>query len=173
MKKTTPRDLLRQLSRHPPKQSPRHLLSLRDLLPRLALLQTDEDLVVEELLHEPEVAQPTHVSFDARGRMWVAQYRQYPFPKGVKMISRDQYYRSRYDRVPPAPPYHDRGADIISVHEDRDGDGTYESSTNVLEGLNMANAALSGWGGIWVMHTPYLLFYPDADGDDWRHLDWR
>jgi putative heme-binding domain-containing protein len=132
----------------------------------LALLQTDEDLIVEELLHEPEVAQPTHVSFDARGRMWVAQYRQYPFPKGVKMISRDQYYRSRYDRVPPAPPYHDHGADIISVHEDRDGDGTYESSTNVLEGLNMANAALSGWGGIWVMHTPYLLFYPDADGDD-------
>ncbi len=132
----------------------------------LALLETDEDLVVEELVHEPEVAQPTHVSFDARGRMWVAQYRQYPFPQGVRMISRDQYYRSRYDRVPPAPPYHDRGADIVSVHEDTDGDGKYESHTRVLEGLNMANAALSGWGGIWVMHTPYLLFYPDADGDD-------
>lgn len=132
----------------------------------LALLETDPDLVVEELAHEPEVAQPTHVSFDARGRMWVSQYRQYPFPKGVKMTSRDQYYRSRYDKVPPAPPHHDKGADIISVHEDTDGDGFPDRHMRVLEGLNMANAAVRGWGGIWVMNTPYLLFYPDADGDD-------
>lgn len=132
----------------------------------LALLETDYDLIVEELLHEPEVAQPTHISFDERGRMWVAQYRQYPFPAGVHMISRDMYYRSKYDRVPPAPPHHSPGADVISIHEDRDGDGRYDSHRNVLTGLNMANAALRGHGGIWVMHTPYLLFYPDADGDD-------
>ncbi|CAN5454150.1 HEAT repeat domain-containing protein [soil metagenome] len=132
----------------------------------LALLETDADLVVEELLHEPQVAQPTHLSFDARGRMWVSQYRQYPFPEGLKMVSRDQYYRSKYDRLPPAPPDHDRGADIISVHEDTDGDGFFDKHTNALTGLNMANAAVRGWGGLWVMHTPYLLFYPDADGDD-------
>ena len=131
-----------------------------------AMLETDDDVVVEQLLHEPQVAQPTHISFDARGRMWVSQYRQYPYPKGVKMLSRDQYYRSKYDRVPPAPPDHDRGEDIVSVHEDSDGDGHYDRHTKVLEGLNMANAALRGWGGFWVMHTPYLLFYPDADGDD-------
>ena len=132
----------------------------------LALLVTDDDLVADDILHEPEVAQPTHLSFDGRGRMWVAQYRQYPFPAGLKMISRDMYYRSKYDRVPPPPPDHDRGADIVSVHEDADGDGIYESHKRVIEGLNMANAALHGRGGIWVMQTPYLLFYPDADGDD-------
>ena len=132
----------------------------------LAKLTTEADLVVEELLHEPRVAQPTHVSFDERGRMWIAQYRQYPYPAGVNMISRDKYYRSKYDRVPPAPPNHDRGADIISVHEDRDGDGTYETHRDVLTGLNMANAVVKGHGGLWVMHTPYLLFYPDRDSDD-------
>jgi putative heme-binding domain-containing protein len=132
----------------------------------LSLLKVDDDLIVEELAHEPEVAQPTHVSFDARGRMWVSQYRQYPFPKGIKMVSRDQYYRSRYDKELPAPPHHDKGADIISVHEDTDGDGIPDKHTRVLEGLNMANSAVSGWGGIWIMHTPYLLFYPDANGDD-------
>lgn len=132
----------------------------------LAALQTDDDLIVEQLLHEPQIAQPTHVSFDSRGRMWVSQYRQYPYPAGVKMLSRDQYYRSKYDKTPPAPPYHDRGADIISVHEDTDGDGIYDQHKNVLEGLNMANSALRGGGGFWVMHTPYLLFYPDADLDD-------
>ncbi len=132
----------------------------------LASMQTDDDLIVEQILHEPEIAQPTHISFDARGRMWVSQYRQYPYPKGLRMLSRDQYYRSKYDRVPPAPPYHDRGANIISVHSDSDGDGNFDQHKQVLSGLNMANAAVRGWGGFWVMHTPYLLFYPDADGDD-------
>ncbi len=140
----------------------------RQILPGedLALLKTDDDLAVEALLSEPEIAQPTHFSFDTRGRLWVAQYRQYPYPAGLTMIGRDQYYRSKYDRIPPAPPHHDRGADIISVHEDLDGDGTYETSKNVLEGLNMANSVVRGWGGLWVMHTPYLLFYRDEDGND-------
>jgi len=132
----------------------------------LAKLTPAQDLTVESLLHEPEVAQPTHVSFDARGRMWISQYRQYPYPSGLRMISRDAYYRGKYDRVPPAPPHHTPGADIVSVHEDTDGDGVYDRHKNVLTGLNMANSALHGHGGIWVMHAPYLLFYPDADGDD-------
>jgi putative membrane-bound dehydrogenase-like protein len=132
----------------------------------LTLLETDDDLAIEALLSEPEIAQPTHFSFDTRGRMWVAQYRQYPYPAGLTMIGRDQYYRSKYDRIPPAPPHHDRGADIISVHEDLDGDGIYETSKNVLEGLNMANSVVRGWGGLWVMHTPHLLFYRDENGDD-------
>ena len=32
----------------------------------------------------------------------------------------------------------------------------------------MANAASRGRGGVWVMHTPYLLFYPDRDRDESR-----
>jgi putative membrane-bound dehydrogenase-like protein len=132
----------------------------------LARMRVPADLAVDLLLNEPLVAQPAHFSFDARGRLWVAQYRQYPYPAGLKMVSRDKYYRATYDRLPPAPPYHDRGHDIISVHEDTDGDGKFDRHRQVLTGLNMANAVLHGHGGIWVMHTPYLLFYPDADGDD-------
>jgi putative heme-binding domain-containing protein len=132
----------------------------------LAKMTTPEDLAVDLMLSEPLVAQPTHISFDERGRMWVSQYRQYPYPAGIKMLSRDQYYRSTFDRVPPAPPHHDRGRDIISVHEDTDGDGAFDQHKVVLDGLNMANSAVRGHGGFWVMHTPYLLFYPDANGDD-------
>ncbi|WP_367872997.1 PVC-type heme-binding CxxCH protein [Luteolibacter sp. Populi] len=132
----------------------------------LTHLKAADDLRIESLLHEPEVAQPTHISFDARGRMWIAQYRQYPYPAGLKMISRDAYYRGKYDKVPPAPPLHDPGADIVSVHEDSNGDGVYDTHKKVLTGLNMANSVLHGHGGIWVTHAPYLLFYPDADGDD-------
>jgi putative membrane-bound dehydrogenase-like protein len=68
--------------------------------------------------------------------------------------------------VPPPPPHHDRGADIISIHEDTDGDGIYDKHKVFQDGLNMANAAVRGGGGVWVMHTPYLLFYPDANIDD-------
>ena len=132
----------------------------------LAKMTTPADLAVDLILSEPLVAQPTHVSFDERGRMWIAQYRQYPYPAGVTMISRDKYYRGKYDRMPPAPPHNDRGRDIISVHEDTDGDGIYDKHKVVLDGLNMANASLRGHGGFWVMNTPYLMFYPDANGDD-------
>jgi len=132
-------------------------------------LQPENDLIVEELLHEPEVTQPTHLSFDERGRMWVSHYRQYPYPAGLKMISRDKYYRSKYDGVPPAPPNQVAGADVISLHEDRDGDGSYETHRQVLTGLNLANAAVHGHGGLWVMNPPYLMFYPDLPDDDYAH----
>ena len=127
---------------------------------------TADDLIIEQLLHEPEVAQPNHFSFDARGRLWVAQYRQYPYPAGVKVLSRDQYYRSVFDKVPPAPPNHDKGRDVISIHEDTNGDGLYDKHKVFQDGLNMATSALPGNGGVWVMNPPYLLFYPDKDGDD-------
>ena len=130
-----------------------------------AQMEPHAEFVSELLLHEPLVAQPVHMSFDARGRLWVSQYRQYPYPAGVTPVSRDKYYRTHYDAVPPAPPNHARGRDVISVHEDTDGDGRYDTHRIFQDGLNLANAAVTGRGGVWVMHTPHLLFYPDKDGD--------
>lgn len=131
-----------------------------------AKMRAAPGLAVDLLLSEPQIAQPTHFSFDTRGRLWVTQYRQYPYPAGVSMISRDKYYRSHYDRVPPAPPHHDRGADIVSIHESTKRDGVYDKHTVFQDGLNMANSAVRAHGGVWVMNPPYLLFYPDANGDD-------
>ena len=131
-----------------------------------AKMRATPDLAVDLLLSEPQIAQPTHFSFDTRGRLWVTQYRQYPYPAGVNMISRDKYYRSHYDRVPPPPPHHDKGADIVSIHESTKRDGVYDKHTVFQDGLNMANSAVRAHGGVWVMNPPYLLFYPDADGDD-------
>ena len=42
-----------------------------------------EDLEVDLVLAEPDIAQPLHLSFDARGRLWVVEYRQYPYPAGL------------------------------------------------------------------------------------------
>jgi putative membrane-bound dehydrogenase-like protein len=131
-----------------------------------AKMTTAEDLKVELILAEPQIAQPFHFSFDERGRLWVTHSRQYPYPAGLTMLSRDKYYRAHYDKVPPAPPNHDRGLDLITIHESTKGGGGYDSRKVFVDGLNMANAAVRGHGGVWVMHTPYLLFYPDRNDDD-------
>ncbi|XZE52337.1 PVC-type heme-binding CxxCH protein [Planctomycetaceae bacterium SH139] len=123
------------------------------------------DLKLELVAAEPIIAQPIHISFDVRGRMWVVQYRQYPFPAGLKVVRYDQHLRAVFDRVPEPPPLGTPGADRISVFEDRDGDGQFESSRDVITGLNIATSVAVGAGGIWVTNPPYLLCYPDADGD--------
>src|SRR5215218_3472734 len=75
------------------------------------------DLRFDQVLAEPIVKQPLSMSFDERGRLWVVQYIQYPHPAGLKILSRDLFWRVVYDKVPPPPPNHVRGKDIISIHE--------------------------------------------------------
>lgn len=120
---------------------------------------------MELIAAEPVIRQPVDLHFDDRGRLWVVQYLQYPFPAGLTITAYDQYLRARYDRMPAAPPKHIRGADKITVLEDKDGDGSFESHTDVITGLNITTSVLTGHGGVWVMNPPYLLFYRDRTGD--------
>jgi putative membrane-bound dehydrogenase-like protein len=120
---------------------------------------------VELVAAEPVIRQPVDLHFDDRGRLWVVQYLQYPFPAGLTISAYDQYLRARYDRVPAPPPNHVRGADKITVLEDTDGDGSFESHQDVITGLNITTSVLTGHGGVWVMNPPYLLFYRDTTGD--------
>jgi putative membrane-bound dehydrogenase-like protein len=125
-----------------------------------------EGLAIDLVAAEPAVTQPLYMSFDSRGRLWVTQYIQYQFPAGLKVISYDHHLRAQFDKVPEPPPRGPKGADKITVFEDKDGDGRYETHRDVITGLNIATAAVKGGGGIWVLNPPYLLFYPDANDDD-------
>ncbi|MFZ9399916.1 MAG: PVC-type heme-binding CxxCH protein [Opitutales bacterium] len=121
-------------------------------------------LTVDALATEPAIAQPIHGSWDSQGRLWVVQFRQYPFPAGIKVVSYDQHLRAQFDKVPSPPPSGDKGADVISVLEDTDGDGAYDKQTDVLKGLNITTAAVAGNGRLWVLNPPYLLSYALQDG---------
>lgn len=127
---------------------------------------TFEDLAITQVLAEPEVRQPVHISWDERGRLWVVQYLQYPAPAGLTLVSKDQFWRAVYDRIPAPPPKHFRGEDKITIHEDADGDGTFDTHKTFLDGLNIVTAVEHGRGGKWVLNPPYLLFFPDANQDD-------
>jgi putative membrane-bound dehydrogenase-like protein len=129
-------------------------------------LKMAEGLAMQVVAHEPAVAQPLNMYFDERGRMWVTQYLQYPFPAGIKILEYDKYLRAVFDKVPPPPPNHFRGKDKITIHEDTNGDGVFDKHKTFLDGLNMARSVITGRGGAWVLMPPYLLFYPDKNGDD-------
>ena len=132
----------------------------------IAAMEVADDLTVDPVLAEPLVKQPVSMSFDEKGRLWVVQYLQYPYPAGLKMVSRDKYWRAQYDKIPLPPPHHTPGLDKITIHEDTDGDGTFDKHKTFLEGTSITTAIALGRGGAWVLNPPYLLFYPDKNHDD-------
>lgn len=115
------------------------------LTPHEALrrMQVAEGFRVELVAAEPRVRQPIAFTFDARGRIWVAESYDYP------------------ER--PAP---GTGKDRLVILEDRDRNGTFETRKVFTEGLGLVSGFELGFGGVWVAAAPELLFIPDRDGDD-------
>ncbi|NOS70892.1 MAG: c-type cytochrome [Verrucomicrobia bacterium] len=136
------------------------------LADELKQFKVADGLVVYVVASEPVIRQPLNLHFDERGRLWVVQYLQYPFPAGLKIVKYDQYLRAVYDRVPPPPPNHFKGLDRITILEDPKGDGVFSQAKDFVSDLNMARSVVTGRGGVWVLNPPYLLFYPDKNRDD-------
>lgn len=94
---------------------------------------------------EPDVCQPIAMTFDDRGRLWVVENLTYAD------------HRTNYDLR-----LHDR----IVIFEDTNGDGRFDRRIVFWnEGQRVTSVAV-GFGGVWVLAAPQLLFIPDRDGDD-------
>jgi putative membrane-bound dehydrogenase-like protein len=132
----------------------------------LKRMKVADGFEVKLVASEPAIRQPVTMTFDERGRIWVIQYLQYPNPAGLKPVKVDQYLRTVYDRMPEPPPKGPKGADRITILEDPDENGRYRKAKDFVTGLNLASGLCLGNGGVYVLQTPYLLFYPDRDGDD-------
>ena len=91
--------------------------------------------------HEPQVRDPIAVCFDERGRMFVCE-----------MID----YSERRDEIPHLG--------RVSVLEDKDGDGYYETSRVFADNLPWPTGLLWANGGLYVLATPDLWRFEDRAG---------
>ncbi|WP_197167658.1 PVC-type heme-binding CxxCH protein [Neorhodopirellula pilleata] len=103
---------------------------------------------------EPEVQQPIAITYDDRGRLWVAESYS--------------YNGSKFTDEP-----HDR----ILIFEDTTGNGVLDRRTVFCDGLTHLTGLEIGFGGVWITAPPHLSFIPDKnlddvpDGDPIVHLD--
>lgn len=94
---------------------------------------------------EPLVRQPIGMATDARGRLWVAE--NYTYAESAVF-----HVDSLHDR--------------IVVLEDADRDGKADKQIVFYDQASELTSVEIGFGGVWAMCPPRLLFIPDADGDD-------
>ncbi len=92
---------------------------------------------------EPDVRQPIALCWDERGRLWIAE--NYTYSDG----------KERFDL---------NLRDRIVILEDSDHDGKFDKRTVFTDEVQMLTSIERGFGGVYAMCPPNLLFIP-MDGD--------
>ena len=92
---------------------------------------------------EPMLANPVHMVWDSRGRLWVACSWAYPQLRPGEVAN-----------------------DKIIILEDTNGDGRADKSIVFAAGLYMPTGLELANGGCYVAQTPDVFFLKDTDGDD-------
>jgi putative heme-binding domain-containing protein len=98
---------------------------------------------IELVASEPDIAKPMNMAFDAKGRLWVTDTLEYPFP-----VSLDQ-----------------TGRDSIKVFTDTDKDGQFDKITTFAEGLNIPIGLYPYKNGVLAWSIPNIWWFEDTDGD--------
>src|SRR5262245_24128919 len=97
---------------------------------------------VELVAGEPDIVNPIAMTFDDCGRIWITESIEYPRkPAGV-------------------------GRDRVKILEDTDQDGRTDRVTTFAEGLNIPTGVAVGYGGVWVLNAPDLLFLREKKGKE-------
>ncbi|MEM7147994.1 MAG: PVC-type heme-binding CxxCH protein [Verrucomicrobiota bacterium] len=94
---------------------------------------------------EPDVQQPVALATDDRGRLWVVEC--FTYAERQKNFDRELN-------------------DRILIFEDTDGDGRHDTRTVFWDAGKQITSVEIGFGGIWVLAAPNLLFIPDRNRDD-------
>lgn len=93
---------------------------------------------------EPNIVKPIWLSWDERGRLWIAETVDYP-----------------NEMRPPG-----EGRDRLKILEDTNGDGQADKFTIFAEGLSVPTSFVFANGGVIVVHSGKTEFLKDTDGDD-------
>lgn len=94
---------------------------------------------------EPVIRQPIAMTTDSRGRLWVAENNTYSDRK----LNFDMSQRDR-----------------IVILEDVDHDNRADRRTVFWDQAKKLTSVEPGFGGVWALCPPQLLFIPDRNGDD-------
>jgi putative membrane-bound dehydrogenase-like protein len=111
----------------------------------VAAMTINKDYKVNAWAAEPMLTQPMAFCWDDKGRLWIAENRD---------------YETR------ATGFSASGDSRIVILEDTDKDGTADSRKVFAEGIPFPSALAVGFGGVYVGAPPNLLFIPDANNDD-------
>ena len=110
-----------------------------------AEMTTLDGFSVKAWAGEPMLAQPMAFTWDDRGRLWVAENRDYE--------NREEGFSNA-------------GNSRIVILEDTDRDGIADSRKIFMEGIVFPAALAVGFDGVFVGAPPNLLFIPDRNRDD-------
>lgn len=111
----------------------------------LASFKVPEGFHVSLFAAEPDVQQPISLTTDERGRLWVAE--NYTYAEGKIRFEKDL-------------------RDRIVILEDVDGDGKFDKRTVFWDQAQKLTSVEVGYGGVWALCAPQLLFIPDRNRDD-------
>ncbi|MBI3881446.1 MAG: c-type cytochrome [Verrucomicrobia bacterium] len=109
----------------------------------LKKIHVPEGFTVELVAAESLVKDPVAIDWDERGRLWVVEMADYP-------LGMDN---------------NGKPGGRLRVLEDTDGDGRYDKSTLVADGLSFPNGLLTWRDGVLVTAAPDILFVKDSTGD--------
>lgn len=109
------------------------------------IMTIKEGYQVNTYASEPMITQPMAFCWDDRGRMWIAENRDYE--------SRGYGFSNS-------------GDSRILILEDTDHDGVVDQQKVFLEGIPFPAGIAVGFDGLYLGAPPNLLFVPDKDRDD-------
>jgi putative heme-binding domain-containing protein len=101
-----------------------------------------EGFTVELVASEPEIVNPIAMCFDDSGRIWITESVEYP-------------------RKSAGP-----GRDRVKILEGTGAAGRAEKVITFAEGLNIPTGVAVGYGGVWVLNAPDLLFLREKEGKE-------
>lgn len=116
----------------------------------VAAMTIKEGFKVNAFASEPMMTQPMAFCWDDRGRMWIAENRDYE--------SRGKGFSNA-------------GDSRILILEDTDHDGVADSRKVFMEGIAFPSAIAVGFDGVFIGAPPNLLFVPDKNKDDKADVD--
>src|SRR5436190_4065108 len=98
---------------------------------------------IQLVASEPDIGKPMNMAFDAAGRLWITQSREYPYAAPLDKPARDK----------------------IMILSDFDATGRARKVTTFAEGLNIPIGLYPYKNGVIAFSIPNIYFFEDTDGD--------